>query len=55
MRRHRKDLGRSRTGSGSKAHDYYVKSAAEMRAIWDDKHGLPEACDNTLLIAERCR
>ena len=28
--------------------------AAEMRAIWVDKHGLPEACDNTLLIAERC-
>ena len=35
-------------------HDYYVKSPAEMRAIWDDKHGLPEACDNTLMIAERC-
>ena len=35
-------------------HDYYVKSAAEMRAIWQDKHGLREACDNTLLIAERC-
>ncbi len=32
---------------------YYVKSAAEMRAIWD-KHGLPEACDNTVLIGERC-
>jgi len=35
-------------------HDYYVKSAAEMRAIWQDRHGLREACDNTLLIAERC-
>src|SRR4051794_4008560 len=30
---------------------YYLKSAAEMREIW---HELPEACDNTLLIAERC-
>jgi DNA polymerase III subunit alpha len=35
-------------------HDYYVKSPAEMRALWADKHGMPEACDNTLLIAERC-
>ena len=35
-------------------HDYYLKSPQEMRAIWADKHGLPEACDNTLLIAERC-
>ncbi len=34
--------------------DYYIKSAAEMRSLWADKHGLPEACDNTLLIAERC-
>jgi DNA polymerase-3 subunit alpha len=34
--------------------DYYVKSPAQMRALWDDKHGLKEACDNTLLIAERC-
>jgi DNA polymerase-3 subunit alpha len=25
-----------------------------MRALWVDKHGLREACDNTLLIAERC-
>ncbi len=33
---------------------YYVKSAAEMRALWGERHGLPEACDNTLLIAERC-
>ena len=30
---------------------YYLKSAAEMREIWRE---LPEACDNTLLIAERC-
>ncbi len=33
---------------------YYVKSADEMRSLWEDKHGLKEACDNTLLIAERC-
>ncbi len=33
---------------------YYIKSAAEMRALWADKFGMPEACDNTLLIAERC-
>ncbi len=33
---------------------YYIKSAEEMRALWVDKHGLREACDNTLLIAERC-
>ncbi|MEJ5920610.1 DNA polymerase III subunit alpha [Corynebacterium sp. H78] len=30
---------------------YYIKSAEEMRATWD--HLVPEACDNTLLIAER--
>lgn len=30
---------------------YYLKSAAEMRAIWDDQ--VPGACDATLLIAER--
>ncbi len=30
---------------------YYLKSAAEMREVWRD---FPEACDNTLLIAERC-
>ncbi len=30
---------------------YYIKSAAEMRQIFRDH---PEACDNTLLIAERC-
>ncbi|HEY3260153.1 MAG TPA: DNA polymerase III subunit alpha, partial [Pseudonocardiaceae bacterium] len=32
---------------------YYVKSAEEMRALWADRHGMPEACDNTLLLAER--
>ncbi|MGH3634748.1 MAG: DNA polymerase III subunit alpha, partial [Mycobacterium sp.] len=30
---------------------YYLKSAAEMRGIWDDE--VPGACDATLLIAER--
>lgn len=30
---------------------YYLKSPAEMRELWRD---FPEACDNTLLIAERC-
>ena len=30
---------------------YYLKSAAEMRALWDAE--VPEACDSTLLIAER--
>ncbi|MGN6782829.1 MAG: DNA polymerase III subunit alpha [Marmoricola sp.] len=33
---------------------YYIKSAAEMRALWADRFGMPEACDNTLAIAERC-
>jgi DNA polymerase-3 subunit alpha len=33
------------------ARDFYVKSADDMRRVWDE---LPEACDNTLLIAERC-
>ncbi|GAA0977217.1 DNA polymerase III subunit alpha [Nocardioides aquaticus] len=33
---------------------YYLKSAAEMRSLWADKYDLREACDNTLLIAERC-
>jgi DNA polymerase-3 subunit alpha len=36
------------------AQDFYLKSPAEMRALWQDKYGLREACDNTLLIAERC-
>ena len=39
------------SGSPSPATGYYLKSAAEMREIWRE---LPEACDNTLLIAERC-
>ncbi len=30
---------------------FYLKSAQEMRTLWRE---LPEACDNTLLIAERC-
>jgi DNA polymerase-3 subunit alpha len=30
---------------------YYLKSAAEMRSLWDNE--IPEACDSTLLIAER--
>jgi DNA polymerase III subunit alpha len=33
------------------ADDFYLKSPQEMREIWRD---LPEACDNTLAIAERC-
>jgi DNA polymerase III subunit alpha len=32
-------------------HGYYLKSAAQMRELWKE---LPEACDNTLLIAESC-
>jgi DNA polymerase-3 subunit alpha len=36
------------------ARDFYLKSPAEMRDLWADRNGLPEACDNTLLIAERC-
>ena len=31
---------------------YYLKSPAEMRALFKD---LPQACDNTLAIAERCQ
>ncbi|MFM9095868.1 MAG: DNA polymerase III subunit alpha [Actinomycetes bacterium] len=33
------------------AQDFYLKTPAQMREIWKD---YPEACDNTLLIAERC-
>jgi DNA polymerase-3 subunit alpha len=33
------------------AQDFYVKSPQEMRHLWRE---LPDACDNTLLIAERC-
>src|SRR3954468_15223773 len=36
------------------ARDFYLKSPAEMRSLWADKYQLREACDNTLLIAERC-
>jgi DNA polymerase-3 subunit alpha len=36
------------------AKDFYLKSAAEMRALWEGRYQLREACDNTLLIAERC-
>ncbi len=32
--------------------DFYVKTAGEMRELWRDH---PSACDNTLLIAERCQ
>ena len=31
---------------------YYLKSPAEMRQLWDDT--VPDACDNTLAIAQRC-
>jgi DNA polymerase-3 subunit alpha len=31
--------------------EFYLKSPAEMRALFT---GLPEACDNTLRVAERC-
>lgn len=31
--------------------EHYLKSPAEMRALFKD---LPEACDNTLVIAKRC-
>src|SRR6478752_7709626 len=30
---------------------YYVKTAEEMRRVWAEH---PEACDNTLLVAEQC-
>jgi DNA polymerase-3 subunit alpha len=33
------------------ARDFYVMTAEQMRHTWRE---LPEACDNTLLIAERC-
>ncbi len=33
------------------AADFYLKSAEEMRELWDSE--VPGACDNTLLIAER--
>lgn len=31
--------------------EYYLRSSAVMRSLFSD---VPEACDNTLLIAERC-
>jgi DNA polymerase III subunit alpha len=31
--------------------EFYLKSAAEMRRLFAD---IPQACDNTLLVAERC-
>ena len=31
--------------------EFYVKTAAQMRELFKD---IPESCDNTLLIAERC-
>ncbi|MFE7316941.1 DNA polymerase III subunit alpha [Streptomyces sp. NPDC057555] len=44
--KNKNDPGRFRfNGSG-----YYLKSAAEMRRLFTE---LPEACDNTLLVAER--
>jgi DNA polymerase-3 subunit alpha len=33
------------------SNEFYLKSPAEMRHVFKD---FPEACDNTLLIAERC-
>ncbi len=32
-------------------HEFYLKTAAQMRQLFKD---YPEACDNTLLIAQRC-
>lgn len=36
------------------SNDFYIKSAKEMRDLWEDRFDLKAACDNTLLIAERC-
>ncbi|CAB4857115.1 unannotated protein [freshwater metagenome] len=33
------------------AQDFYLKTSEEMRSVWSE---LEQACDNTLLIAERC-
>jgi DNA polymerase-3 subunit alpha len=33
------------------AQDFYLKSPEEMRGVWRE---IPAACDNTLVIAERC-
>ena len=42
------------SGSSSRATATTSSPPAEMRALWVDKYDLREACDNTLLIAERC-
>ncbi|MDJ0496804.1 MAG: DNA polymerase III subunit alpha, partial [Acidimicrobiia bacterium] len=44
----RSDVDRFKFGSN----EFYVKTAAEMRALFPDDT-YPDACDNTLLIAER--
>ncbi len=36
------------------ARDFHLKTPAEMRNLWEHRHGLRAACDNTLAIAERC-
>ncbi|MTD17517.1 DNA polymerase III subunit alpha [Nakamurella sp. YIM 132087] len=36
------------------ARDFYLKTPKQMRDLWQGKYELREACDNTLLIAERC-
>jgi len=36
------------------ARDFYLKSPQEMRELWEHRYSLREACDNTLLVAERC-
>ena len=48
--------GRRRPGQRFKfdGDGYYIKSAARDARAVGDKYDLPEACDNTLLIAERC-
>jgi DNA polymerase-3 subunit alpha len=33
------------------ADEFYLKSPQEMRSLWRE---VPQACDNTLLVAERC-
>ena len=40
----------TRSASSSRAHEHYLKTADEMRLLFRD---LPEACDNTLWVAER--
>jgi len=34
---------------------YYLKSSREMREMWEGTFDLKSACDNTLLIAQRCK